>query len=71
MGKKTRALGPHAMKMEVAAGKKPVSRPKATLTADWAKSTVTHARLLELEKQGLLPSQEAIGWRTPGEEIRP
>lgn len=68
MGKKVGAT----KRAEAAAKKKKtVAKPKATLNVDWAKSTVTQARLQELENQGMLPSQEVIQWRAPGDEIRP
>ena len=45
-----------ATKKAEAAKKKYVVKPKAMLTVDWARSTVDHGRLHELEVQGLLPS---------------
>ena len=46
------------------------SKPKSTLSCDWARSIVTEERLHELEIQGLLPSQKDIGWRAPAKETR-
>ena len=50
-------------KAEMAKKKKVAGKPKArtTLNADWVGSLVNHARLTELQAQGLLPSQESIG----------
>ena len=47
------------------------SKPKSTLSCDWARSIVTEERLRELESQGLLPSQKDIKWRAPTKETRP
>ena len=51
-----------------------LSRPptkKNTSKANWGPSLVTEKKLKELVEEGLLPSQEEIKWRVPGDESRP
>ena len=44
---------------------------KNTSEANWGPSLVTEQKLKELVEEGLLPSQEEIKWRVPGDESRP
>lgn len=54
-------------------GKTPAlkQKPSQSISANWAKSTVTTEKLEELAESGVLPPQSEISWRAPEEESRP
>lgn len=45
--------------------------PRTTVEANWAKSYVTLKKLNKMVADGILPPQDEIKWRAPGEETRP
>ena len=49
MGKKVGTLGPKGKKTQT----KDKPTPKITLQANWSRSQITHAKLVDLEKEGL------------------
>ncbi|CAM0870250.1 unnamed protein product [Alopecurus aequalis] len=54
-------------------GKTPAlkQKPSQSISANWAKSTVTTEKLEELAESGVLPPQSEISWRASEEESRP
>ena len=46
-----------------------VAKSRKEMVVNWCKSEVTHERLTEMERTGLLPGN--IAWRAPGTETRP
>ena len=46
-----------------------VAKSRKEMVVNWCKSEVTHERLTDMERTGLLPGN--IAWRAPGAETRP
>ena len=46
-----------------------IAKSRREMIVNWCKSEVTHERLTEMERTGLLPKD--IAWRAPGSETRP
>ena len=44
---------------------------KAPASCDWARSGVTEESLKEFVTMGVLPAQDVIHWRVPGNETTP